>query len=579
MNSTNDPQPMATGPQPADFPSAKTSILVTNPRSLVSIPQPPPWWQKEVIYQIYPRSFQDSTGDGVGDLPGITSRLDYLQELGVGGIWLSPIYPSPMHDFGYDVSDYMAISPEFGTMDDFITLLDEAHRRDIRVIMDLVLNHTSDEHPWFQESAASRDNPKRDWYIWQGDSENRPPNNWKSVFGGSSWQWHPGTKQFYLHSFLIEQPDVNWRNPELQEAMWDVIRFWLDLGVDGFRLDVVNCFVKDEQFRANPRRYWGVRPYDWQHHIYDRDRLETIKVMGRIRSLVAQYPDRMTVGEVMAEKPGNPPLAAAYCDGGHGLHMSFNFAFLHCPWRAEAFADVIDEWETLLGPNPWPNYTLSNHDWPRSISRYARGKDTQARAKVAAAMLLTLRGTPFLYYGEEIGMTNGRIPRGQLQDPVGKRYWPFHPGRDPVRTPMQWDTSANAGFSPVDPWLPVNKNYQTANAATQTEESTSLLNWYRALIKLRRRQPALQSGSYKPVRVENDVFCFERQLGEDRILVALNFSSKVSKLSLPTPGHWNLLLSESGITGQGKTAPLLSGQTNLPPNGLLIAQDRSSGQT
>jgi alpha-glucosidase len=505
-----------------------------------------PWWQTEVIYQIYPRSFQDSNDDSIGDLPGITSRLDYLQDLGIGAIWLSPIYPSPMHDFGYDVSDYVDISPEFGTMDDFKTLLSEAHRRNIRILMDLVLNHTSHKHAWFKRASSTRDNPKRDWYIWHDGkpgSPPKPPNNWQAAFGGRAWEWDAHTEQFYLHSFLKEQPDVNWRNPELQNAMWNVIRFWLNLGVDGFRLDVVNWFIKDKHFRNNPHKYWGLRPYDWQHHLYDRNRPETLEIMKQIRAVVDEYPDRMTVGEVFTEAPGDPELVATYYGDGEGLHLAFNFTFLYCPWRATAFADAVDCWETLLGPNLWPNYTLSNHDQPRAFSRYARGKDSVARARVAAAMLLTLRGTPFVYYGEEIGMRNGRIPRSRLQDPVGKRYWPFYPGRDGARTPMQWNASLNAGFSQAEPWLPVNKDYQAVNAETQQQRSDSLLNWYHALIQLRKNEPALHSGSYRCLSVENEVFCFERRLGDELVVVALNFTPKEREVRLPEDHTWQTLLS------------------------------------
>ncbi|MFC1975384.1 alpha-amylase family glycosyl hydrolase, partial [Chloroflexota bacterium] len=288
--------------------------LHSNPK----LPLQRPWWQTEIIYQIYPRSFQDSNNDGLGDLPGISSRLDYLHDLGIGAIWLSPIYPSPMHDFGYDVSDYTGISPEFGTMDDFKTLLTEAHRRNIRILMDLVLNHTSHEHPWFKQAAASRDNPKRDWYIWQDGYPGSPPNNWQGTFGGRAWEWDSRTQQFYLHTFLKEQPDVNWRNPELRNAMESVIRFWLDLGVDGFRFDVVNWFVKDQHFRNNPGKLWGLRPYDRQHHIYDRNRPETLELMKQIRAVVDEYPHRLTVGEVYTEPPGDPELVATYYGQGEG---------------------------------------------------------------------------------------------------------------------------------------------------------------------------------------------------------------------------------------------------------------------
>ncbi|MBN1218185.1 MAG: DUF3459 domain-containing protein [Anaerolineae bacterium] len=535
-----------------------------------------PWWQTEIVYQIYPRSFQDSNGDGIGDLPGIISRLDHLQDLGIGAIWLSPIYPSPMYDFGYDVSNYTDIGPEFGTMNDFKTLLAEAHRRNIRIILDLILNHTSHQHPWFKEASSSKDNPKRNWYIWHNGkpgASSKPPNNWQAAFGGRAWEWDAHTEQFYLHTFLKEQPDVNWRNFELQQAMWDVIHFWLDLGVDGFRLDVVNWFIKDRHFRDSPCRRWGLRPYDWQQHLYDRNQPETLEIMKQIRAIVDEYPHRMTVGEVYTEPPGDPELVATYYADGKGLYMAFNFAFLFCPWQAAAFAEAVDRWDALLGSNLWPNYTLSNHDQPRAFSRYARGHDSLARARVAAALLLTLRGTPFVYYGEEIGMRNGRIPRNRLQDPLGKRYWPFHSGRDGERTPMQWDNSVHAGFSQAEPWLPVNNDYPSVNVAAQQQESDSLLNWYRALIQLRQNEPALHSGSYQRWWVKDNVFCFERQLNDDRIMIALNFAPKERNIPLPQDVTWQTLLS----TQVAKHHTLATNETHLPGYEVLIAKALSKG--
>ena len=368
--------------------------------------EPHHWWQDAVIYQIYPRSFQDSNEDGVGDLPGMTRRLDYLRALGVDALWLSPIYPSPMRDFGYDVSDYTAISPEFGTMADFQAFLRAAHERGLRVLLDLVMNHTSDQHPWFLESASSRENPKRDWYLWRDGKPGErgrgrrpaPPNNWRSVFGGSAWQWDERTGQYYLHSFLKEQPDLNWRNPELRAAMMDVIRFWLEMGVDGFRLDVANCFLKDETLRDNPRRAFGLRPYDRQRHLYDFNQPDNLDVMRQIRATVDAYTGRVTIGEIHAPPHGDTEISAAYYVNGEGLHMAFDFAFLFSPWSASAFAQAIDRWERALDPDHapfnWPNYTLSNHDQPRAITRYATGseEETLARARVAAALLLTLRG-------------------------------------------------------------------------------------------------------------------------------------------------------------------------------------------
>ena len=369
------------------------------------------WWKEAVIYQIYPRSFSDSNGDGVGDLQGIIDKLDYLKgspdSLGVDAIWLSPIYPSPMVDFGYDISDYEDIDPVFGDLKTFKKLLKEAHKRDIKIIMDLVINHTSDQHPWFIESRSSKKNPKRDWYIWQDAIDGKPPNNWMAAFGGNAWEWDERTKQYYYHGFTKEQPDLNWRNPEVKKAISKLISYWLDMGVDGFRLDVVNYYFKDKKLRNNPVDFFkGLRPYDIQIHIYDRDRPKVHSVLKSFRKLLDSYDgDRMSVGEVYIEPPGNPKLATSYYgDKSDELHMAFNFAFLYCKWDAEKFREAISALEKELKPEDWPNYTLSNHDQIRHIKRYEKGKETIPRMKIAAMLLLTLRGTPFLYYGEEIGM-------------------------------------------------------------------------------------------------------------------------------------------------------------------------------
>jgi alpha-glucosidase len=538
------------------------------------------WWQDAIIYQIYPRSFQDTNGDGVGDLPGVTQRLDHLRELGVDALWLSPIFPSPMRDFGYDVADYTAISPDFGTMDDFRALLAAAHARGLRILLDLVMNHTSDQHPWFQASAASRENPKRDWYLWRDSRQGRggrrlPPNNWQSVFGGSAWQWDERTGQYYLHSFLKEQPDLNWRNPEVRAAMMEVIRYWLDLGVDGFRLDVANCFVKDETLRDNPRRTLGLRPYDRQRHLYDLNQLENLDVMRQIRTAVDAYTGRVTIGEIHALPPGDTALSAAYYAEGEGLHMAFDFAFLFSPWRAQAFAAAIDRWERALDPDHepylWPNYALSNHDQPRAISRYATGSEevTQARARVAAALLLTLRGTPFIYYGEEIGMRNGRIPRRHIQDPIGKRYWPIYKGRDAERTPMQWSAEPHAGFTTGAPWLPVNPDIVRANVAALRDDPASLLNWYRALIALRRSEAALRTGSYRRLSApRSQTLCYLRETGEQRIFVVLNFAHGSQTVALPDAGAWRVLLGSHHLDDKALEGASLT----LPGYGVVIAR-------
>jgi alpha-glucosidase len=505
------------------------------------------WWKHGVIYQIYPRSFYDSNGDGVGDLPGITEKLDYLSALGVDGIWLSPINTSPMFDFGYDISDYRGIDPVFGTQRDFDLFLAEAHRRGIRVIMDLVMNHTSHLHPWFIESRSSRDNPKRDWYIWHdGGRGRRYPNNWMAFFGGRAWEWDEKTRQYYLHSFLKEQPDVNWRNPQFREAMFGEINYWMERGVDGFRLDVVNLFVKDDRFRSNPFAIGAYpRPYDLQRHIYDRDRPELHGILRDFRKLLDSYDERMSVGEVVVENDGNPTLAAA-CLGPEGdeLHLSFDFSFIHQKWSAAAFLNCIRKWEAAVPEKAWPCNVLNNHDQPRSRSRHGGGTDAPARAKLMAAMLLTLRGTPFLYYGEEIGMSNGKIPRRELQDPVGKRYWPFHPGRDPERTPMQWSAEPNAGFSTGRPWLRVNGDYERVNVERQSGDASSVLEFYRRLIALRRSYPALNRGSWEDVGdARNDVLCYTRTYGAEKLLVALNFASSPRRIRPGLEGAWRVALS------------------------------------
>ncbi|HSV97422.1 MAG TPA: alpha-glucosidase [Spirochaetota bacterium] len=503
------------------------------------------WWKHGVIYQIYPRSFYDSNGDGVGDIAGIIEKLAYLSDLGIDGIWLSPINTSPMFDFGYDISDYRGIDPVFGTQRDFDTFIEAAHRRGIRVILDLVMNHTSHLHPWFVESRSSRDNPKRDWYIWRDGRKGRYPNNWMAAFGGRAWEWDEKTQQYYLHSFLKEQPDVNWRNPELKKAMFAEIRFWLDRGVDGFRLDVVNQFVKDDRFRNNPFSLGPYpRPYDLQRHVFDRDRPELHDILKEFRSLLDSYDERMSVGEVNAGVPGDSALAAGYLGSGDELHLSFDFSFVFQSWSARGFLRRIAEWDALIPVNSWPCVVLNNHDQPRSRSRFGGGTDAPARAKLAAAMLLTLRGTPFLYYGEEIGMSNGNIPRKEIQDPVGKRYWPFHPGRDPERTPMQWSAEPNAGFSSGKPWLRVNGDYRGVNVELQSGDGGSVLEFYRKLIALRRSCPALNRGSWESAGdAKNDVLCYTRTHEREKMFVALNFSASPRRIRPALGGAWRVALS------------------------------------
>ncbi|WP_455371158.1 alpha-glucosidase, partial [Petrachloros mirabilis] len=491
------------------------------------------WWQSAVVYQIYPWSFQDSNGDGIGDIPGIISRLDYLNDgtersLGVDAVWLSPIYPSPMIDFGYDVADYCNVDPRFGSISDFDRLVGEAHRRGIRVIMDLVLNHTSDRHPWFQDARISRQSAKRDWYYWaDGKSGWRRPSNWNARFGGSSWTWDPQSGQYYLHSFLREQPDLNWHNHQVRRAMWEVVRFWLERGVDGFRLDAINWLGKDRTWPNNPCKF-GWRGYTRQEHRYDRDQPLGHEVLKELRSLLAPYPDVVLIGEASADTPGGP--AAFYGNGSNELHMMFDFRLLKSPWRADRFAQLLDQTERSVPSGGWPTIVFSNHDQSRHVDRYGDGGHRENRARAAAVLLMTLRGTPFLYYGEELGMRNVPLRYRDLRDPYTKRFWPFRIGRDPARTPMQWDRSAHAGFTTGTPWLPVSPQHQSLNIEAETRRPESLVNLYRRLIRLRRSERALVQGTYHRIaEAPADCLVFVRRLPDrsvrhDDVLVAVNFS-------------------------------------------------------
>ncbi|ABZ95739.1 Glycosidase [Leptospira biflexa serovar Patoc strain 'Patoc 1 (Ames)'] len=510
------------------------------------------WWKEAVIYQIYPRSFQDSNGDGIGDLEGIIQRLDYLagsrDSLGIDAIWLSPVYPSPMFDFGYDISDYEEIDPVFGDIQTFKRLLKEAHKRGIRIIMDLVVNHTSHLHPWFIESRSSVNSPKRDWYIWKEPSHNGPPNNWLGAFGGSGWEYDKRSGEYYFHSFLKEQPDLNWRNPDVEDAIFRMMKYWLDMGVDGFRLDVVNLYVKDEFFRNNASYFMkGPRPYDKQVHTYDRDRPEMHGILRRMRKLLDSYSDkRMFVGEIMQDFPGNVLLPATYCGRNDELHLAFNFMFLFSPWKAERFFQIVKDFESALGDDNWPNYTLSNHDFPRHITRYEKGEHTLDRARLAACMMLTLRGTPFLYYGEEIGMKRQKVPFNKIQDPVGKRYWPFHPGRDPERIPMPWDGSETTGFTTGKPWLPLYTEANTINVDAQKQNPDSLFYTYKKLLQIRKDRKSLRKGKLKILlSADKQALYYRRRDGKEETYIFLNFSSKPVSVSYPRKWSLNEILFSS----------------------------------
>lgn len=500
------------------------------------------WWQDGVIYQIYPRSFADTNHDGIGDLNGIVERLDYIADLGVDAIWLSPIYPSPNADYGYDVSNYLDIDPAYGSLEDFDRLVEEAHKRNLRVVLDLVLNHTSDQHAWFLDSKSSKDSPYRDWYLWRdGRSAGRPPNNWQSVFGGKGWKFDPHTGQYYFHMFYPEQPDLNWRNPKVRAAALDVFRFWLERGVDGFRLDVFNVYFKHAAFLDNPLQ-WGIRGFDQQRHIYDTDQPEMFPLLEEIHEILDEYPDRFSVGEPFiweAEK------AARYCAPGR-LHTVFNFEVSGCRWNPQRFVNAVQRWEGVLHPASWPAYVLNNHDLPRSATRFGQGEDDE-RLKVAAALLLTLRGTPTLYYGEEIGMRDIHIKYQDIKDRVGRRFWPFYKGRDGCRSPMQWEGGSNGGFSTANPWLPVHPNYLERNVESQRADPGSLFNFYRQLLRLRRSLPALRRGMFQPLTFDSrKIMAFLRQTPDETVMVALNFNDAPANLILGSnmrKANWEFELS------------------------------------
>jgi len=499
------------------------------------------WWRDGIIYQIYPRSFADSNDDGIGDLQGITNKLDYLQGLGIDAIWLSPIYPSPDVDFGYDVADYQDIDPKFGTMKDFEVMVSEAGKRDIHIVMDLVLNHTSNQHPWFIQSMQSKDNPYHDWYIWRDPKPNgNPPNNWQAVFGGSAWEYVPELDQYYYHMFYKEQPDMNWRNPQVREALLDVFRFWLKKGVDGFRLDVFNAYFKDADFKDNPAKL-GIRGFDRQKHIYDVSQPEMFPLLGEIHDILDKHKEAYAVGETFL---ADPKQTADYC-GANKLHAAFNFDFAANRWHPLRFLNSALKWYASLSDEAWPNNFLSNHDMKRAASRYCFGEDDR-RAKVAAAMLLTLKGTPFMYYGEEIGMRDIPIRnKADVKDPIGKTFWPVYKGRDGCRAPMQWNSEINAGFSKINPWLPVNKDFPMRNVVQQASDPDSLLNFYKQIIHIRKSEPALQRGDFTPlVEDPHHILAYCRALGEEEIVVVLNLSSRDLQFDLPE-GQWKSLIDET----------------------------------
>lgn len=520
------------------------------------------WWQSGVVYQIYPRSFQDADGDGVGDLEGILQRLDHCVQLGVDAVWLSPVYPSPMADFGYDIADFTDIDPLFGTLADFDALLAGIRQRGLKLILDYVPNHTSDRHPWFEESRASRVSSKRDWYLWRDPAPGGgPPNNWLSHFGGGGWEWDEATGQYYYHSFLKEQPDLNWRNPDVVGAMHDVMRFWLKRGVDGFRVDVLWLLIKDDRWRDNPPNpdfKAGGPLFQSQLPLYTSDRPEMGDVVAGLRRVLDEFEDRVLIGEIYLPLPR---LVAYYGRDLDGVHMPFNFQLLRTAWTAPALRRLVAEYEALLPAGAWPNWVLGNHDNMRVASRLG-----PLRARLAAMLLLTLRGTPTLYYGEELGMSDVDIAADRVQDPFEKNVPGQGLGRDPCRTPMQWDASAQGGFTSALPWLPLGDDHATCNVATERDDPASSLTLYRRLLRLRRAHGALRTGDYAPVPAHDDVIAYLRRSADAAVLIALNVSGEAHVVDLTAAGgRCSLLLSTDA--GRTDAAPLL---TLSPYEGVML---------
>ena len=528
------------------------------------------WWQTGVVYQIYPRSFNDSSGNGVGDLQGIIDKLDYLSNtLGVDAIWISPFYPSPMKDFGYDVADYCDIDPLFGDLATFDRLLAEAHQRGLKIIIDWVPNHTSDEHAWFVESRSGRENPKRDWYIWRdAKPDGSPPNNWGSFFGGPAWSFDEPTGQYYMHQFVPEQPELNWRNPEVKAAMFDTLRFWLDRGVDGFRMDVIGLIIKDEQLRDNPLNPKARADlpandlFSRLQQVYNLDQEEVHPILKEIRQIFDEYEGRVAIGELWG------PLdrwVKYYGANGDELHLPFNFRLMdEGQWSPQRMRDLVGTMEAALPDFAWPNYVLGNHDRIRLATRFGG----QAQARVAAMLLLTLRGTPTLYYGDEIGLENGIIPPEKIQDPQGINLGAERT-RDVCRTPMQWDARENAGFSQVEPWLPVSADYASRNVSTMQADPTSILQLYEELLALRKNSTTLQVGSYNALNILPETcFVYQRATEKERWLIALNFTDAAQTFSLADAGQAKCLLS----TYLDRSGGIALNDISLRPNEGIIIQ-------
>lgn len=537
-----------------------------------------PWWRGAVIYQIYPRSFKDTNGDGVGDLKGITDNLEYVAGLGVDGIWISPFKKSPMKDFGYDVSDYKAIDPMFGTMDDFKALLTKAHKLGLKILVDMIFSHTSNEHAWFQESHQSRDNPKADWYVWADPKpDGGPPNNWVALFGGSAWQYDSWRGQYYMHNFLVEQPDLNFHNPDVQAAILDVAKFWLELGIDGLRLDVINFCFHDKELRDNPAKTREDNqlatqltfpdPYSMQKRVYDKSRPENLEFVKRLRKLVDQYPGVMTLGEIGDDNPVERSIE--YVSGGDKLNTCYCFALVTAKaGSAKAIREAVEEFEGKARGGEWPSWALSNHDVVRAVSRWTKDYDHDPRvAKMLIAMLASLRGTAFMYQGEELGLPEVKLSFEDLKDPWGKYLYPKWQGRDGCRTPIPWKADAeNIGFGKGKPWLPMPENHKPLAVDKQEADKDSTLAFTRAFLKWRKGQAALIDGSIAFEDTGSDsVLAFTRKGNGASVFCAFNLGPDEVKVNAKAA-----IKGDAGFAWKGQSGVWDGASVTLPPYGLYF---------
>jgi len=528
------------------------------------------WWRGAVIYQVYPRSFLDTNGDGVGDLPGIVARLDYIASLGVDAIWVSPFFKSPMADFGYDIADFRDVDPLFGTLDDFDRLLAKAHALGIKVMIDQVLSHCSDAHDWFRESRMSRDNPKADWFVWaDAKPDGSPPNNWLSIFGGVAWKWEPRRGQYYLHNFLSSQPDLNFHNPQVRAAQLDNLKFWLDRGVDGFRLDSINFPYHDAQLRDNPAKPPELRtgrgfspdnPYAFQYHYYNNTQPENLDLLEDVRALLDRYPDAGALGEISSED--SLATTAEYCNDAR-LHMGYSFELLTSDCSAAYIRTTVEALEAKMTEG-WPCWAISNHDVQRAVTRWGGDTASDALAKQLVALVCSLRGSICLYQGEELGLPEAEVPFEALQDPYGKTFWPNFKGRDGCRTPMPWRDADNGGFSDAKPWLPVPQSHRARNVEAQDADAGSVLNAVRAFLRWRKAQPALVQGTIRFLDAPEQVLAFVREHQGRRVLVAFNLSASAAEWTPPEPVA---LLAAPGADA----AVLRDGVLHFPPRGAAFA--------